>query len=55
MKIEELEGIQAYERNLLWVFALAAENSPYLNQTQKAVIENKLREIADVWTGKNYV
>ena len=55
MKLENLDSMQAYERNLLWVFALAAENSPYLNQTQKLIIERKLREIVDVWTCKNYV
>lgn len=55
MKADELDGIQPYERNLMWVFALAVQNSPYLNQTQKLMIENKLREITEVWTGKNYV
>lgn len=52
MKLEGLDGIQAYERNLLWVFALAAENSHYLNETQKRTVERLIREIVDVWTGK---
>ena len=55
MMLAHVDGIDAYERQLLLVFKQAAERSPYLNETQKRVIERKLQEIVDVWTAKDFV
>lgn len=47
--------MQAYERNLLTVLALAVQASPYLTVSQKTAIENKLQEIVNVWTSGDFV
>lgn len=49
------DKMQAYERNLLTVLALAVRDSPYLTVSQKTVIENKLQEIVNVWTSGDFV
>lgn len=41
--------------DLLDVFALAAWNSPYLNETQKRVVERLVSEIKEVMKSENYV
>lgn len=46
------DKIDPWERQLLLVFKQAAENSPWLNQTQKLAIETRIQEIVDIWTKK---
>ena len=50
MMLQNVDEIPAYERQHLLVFKHDVENSPYLNNTQKAIILNKLQVIVDVWT-----
>ena len=53
--LKDINKIEPYERQLLLVLKQATENSPYLNETQKTVIERKLQEIVNVWTSKDFV
>lgn len=53
--LANVDKMDPYERQLLLVFGQAAENSPWLNETKKRVIERKLQEIVDVWTKKDFV
>ena len=46
------EQINPYDRQLLLVYRQAVENSPYLNETQKRLIDKKLQEIVNIWTNK---
>lgn len=46
------DDIDPYDRQLIFVLANAVKISPWLNETQKLVIERKLQEIVDVWTSK---
>lgn len=55
MLLQNVDNIPAYEKMHLMVFKQDVENSPYLNNTQKTVIERKLQEIVDVWTKKDFV
>lgn len=50
MLLQNVDNIPAYERQHLLVFKQDVENSPYLNNTQKELILNKLQVIADIWT-----
>lgn len=53
--LANVDKIDPYERQLLLVFKQAAENSPWLNETKKRIIERKLQEIVDVWTREDFV
>ena len=48
------DEIDPYDRQLIFVLANAVKISPRLNETQKLVIENRLQEIVDVWTKKDF-
>ena len=50
MMLQNVDQIPAYERIHLVTFMQDVENSPYLNNTQKELILNKLQVIADIWT-----
>lgn len=51
--VDGVEDVQA--RMLLLRFQEAAEKSPYLNETQKLIIERHLQEIVNVWTCEDYI
>lgn len=53
--LADADKIPPYERQMLLVFKWAMENSHELNQTQKTLIEDKLQQIVNVWTKKNFV
>lgn len=53
--LANMDKMDAHERNLLLVFLLAVQNSPWLNETKKRVIERLLQQVADVWTSENFV
>lgn len=50
MMLQNVDKIPAYERMHILVVVNDIENSPYLNNTQKEIILNKLQVIVDVWT-----
>ena len=55
MMLQNVDKIQSYERQMLLVLKQAAENSPYLNNTQKECIERKLQEVVNVWVNPDFV
>lgn len=52
MILQNVDQIPAYEKQHLLVFKQDVENSPYLNNTQKELILNKIQVIVDIWTKK---
>ena len=48
------DEMDAYDRQRIFVLNDAVRDSPRLNETQKLVIENRLQEIVDVWTKKDF-
>lgn len=55
MMLQNVDKIPAYERQHLLTFKNDVDNSPYLNQTQKTVIERKLQEIVDTWNAADFM
>lgn len=47
-----VDDIPSYERQLLLVTRQQLENSPYLNETKKRIIERKFQEIVDMYRCK---
>ena len=52
MMLAHVDKMDPYERQLLLVFKQAADNSPFLDNTQKTAVERLLQEVVDVWTGQ---
>ena len=48
--LANMDKMDPYEKNLLWVFLLAVQNSPWLNETKKRTIERLLQQVVDAWT-----
>ena len=44
-----VDRIPPYERQLLWIFGQAVQNSHDLTVLQKEIIENRLQEIVNAW------
>lgn len=47
--LSNVDGIPPYERQLLWIFGQAVQNSHDLTVLQKEIIENRLQDIVDAW------
>lgn len=55
MILDKIDELPVREKMALLAFKQLVENSGYLNETQKTVIERLLQEIVDVWTKKDFV
>ena len=48
--LSNVDRMPPYERQLLWIFGQAVQNSHDLTVLQKEIIENRLQEIVNAWT-----
>lgn len=55
MMLQNVDNIPTYERQHLLVFKQDVDNSPYLNETKKRIIERKLQEIVDTWNATDFI
>ena len=55
MMLANIDKMQVYERQLLLVAYNQLMQSPYLNETQKQIIENKFQEIVYTYVSKDFM